>query len=160
MFGKLNEIEIEELLGRQFIGRIGCHSNNKTYVVPINYVYDNGYIFCLTHEGMKLKIMRENPKICFETDVQEGLSTWKSVIAWGEFEELVSEEERVKGLRILLGHEFPFINSKALKTELGAQYPFVPDDLSNIRGIVFRIRLEEKTGMFDVHDNLEAAHIG
>ena len=40
MLGKLNSIEIEEVLTHQIIGRIGCHSNDMSYVVPISYDYD------------------------------------------------------------------------------------------------------------------------
>jgi|SRR5271154_114314 len=160
MFGKLNEIEIEELLSRQFIARIGCHANGKTYVVPINYAYDGEYVYCHTHEGMKTTIMRENPKVCFETDAMESMATWKSVIAWGEFEELTDNNERTKAFDILLARTFPFMISKALKTELGNHYPFLPDDLNSIKGIVFRIKLEEKTGRFDVQDNLKAVIAG
>jgi uncharacterized protein len=112
------------VLNKQFIGRIGWHAKGKTYVVPINYAYDGKYIYCHTHEGMKTKIMCENPEVCFETDVMESTTTWKSVIAWGEFEELTNEEERACAFNILLGHAFPFMISKALKTELGMHYHF------------------------------------
>ena len=159
MLGILNHFEIEEILSRQCIGRLGCHANGKTYVVPINYVYNSGYVYCHTHEGAKVKIMRENPNVCFETDVQETPYTWKSVIGWGEFEELKEEGDRTRAFDILLGGSFPFL-SKALKTELGAHYPFLPDNLDDIGGITFRIRLEEKTGRFDMYDRQEAANIG
>jgi hypothetical protein len=36
MFGRLNLEEIDELLHQQIIGRIGCHSDGVTYIVPIS----------------------------------------------------------------------------------------------------------------------------
>jgi nitroimidazol reductase NimA-like FMN-containing flavoprotein (pyridoxamine 5'-phosphate oxidase superfamily) len=38
MFGKLNHDQIEEVLKNQFIGRIGCHADGITYVIPVSYV--------------------------------------------------------------------------------------------------------------------------
>ena len=53
MFGTLNPIEIESVLHGQIIGRIGCHIDNTTYVVPISYAYDGEFIYALTNEGLK-----------------------------------------------------------------------------------------------------------
>ncbi len=150
MFGSLTNKEIEELLKRQFLGRIGCHTDDLTYVVPISYAYDGENIYCHTHEGMKTKMMRKNPNLCFEVDSLENMATWKSVIAWGKFEEVTEEAERAKALRVLLSRVYPFISSK--KMHLGEQWPFVPDDLNSIKGIVFKIKLTEKTGRYEVND--------
>ena len=46
MLGKLNEKQVEELLKSQLIGRIGCHANGVTYVVPVNYFYDGDLHLC------------------------------------------------------------------------------------------------------------------
>ena len=150
MFGTLTNEEIEDLLKRQFIGRIGCHADNKTYVVPISYAYDGKYIYCHTQEGMKTKMMRQNPNICFEVDTLENMATWKSVIAWGSFEDVINEDERGKALKVLLSRVYPFISTK--KMQLGEHWPFAPDNLNEIKGVVFRIELKEKTGRFEMND--------
>ncbi len=80
MFGKLSTNQIEELLKNQFIGRIGCHANDMTYVVPISYVYDGTYIYGNTEERMKITIMRKNPKVCFEIGDTKDLVNWQSVL--------------------------------------------------------------------------------
>jgi hypothetical protein len=160
MRGILDEMQMEELLKAQFIGRIGCHIKGKTYVVPINYFYDGEFIYCHTHEGLKIEIMRENPKICFETDTMENSETWKSVIAWGNYEELTDNEDRTKAFQLLLSRPFPFMISKALKTELGSNYPFLPDSVGSIGGVVFRVRLEAKTGRFDQYDTVIELPVG
>ena len=41
-----------------------------------------------TFEGMKVKMMRENPKVCFQIENLESFGEWQSVTCWGEFEEL------------------------------------------------------------------------
>ena len=33
-------------------------------------------------------MMRENPWVCVEVDHMDNLANWRSVIAWGRFEEL------------------------------------------------------------------------
>jgi hypothetical protein len=150
MFGSLNSKEIEEFLKKQFIGRIGCHAKNKTYVVPISYAYDGQFVYCHTQEGLKTKMMRENPHICFEVDALETMATWKSIIAWGKYVEVDDKNDRAKALKVLLNRVYPFISTK--KMHLGEDWPFAPDNLNDIKGVVFKIELSEKTGRFEVND--------
>ncbi|MDP4261487.1 MAG: pyridoxamine 5'-phosphate oxidase family protein [Bacteroidota bacterium] len=147
MFGKLTTGEIEEVLNNQLIGRIGCHNDDITYVVPVSYAYDGDYIYGHTEEGLKINIMRQNPKICFQTDSMEDMANWKSVIAWGEFEELTDPEERKKALEKLIARNLPLVSSETV--HLSPQWPFVPQDISSIKGIVYRVKLKDKTGRFE-----------
>jgi nitroimidazol reductase NimA-like FMN-containing flavoprotein (pyridoxamine 5'-phosphate oxidase superfamily) len=39
MFGRLNSVEIEEVLTNQIIGRIACHTYDINYIVAISYAY-------------------------------------------------------------------------------------------------------------------------
>jgi nitroimidazol reductase NimA-like FMN-containing flavoprotein (pyridoxamine 5'-phosphate oxidase superfamily) len=147
MFGKLDGNEVEELLKKQLIGRIGCHADNITYVVPISYVYDGVYIYGHTFEGMKIAMMRKNPRVCFEIDDTKNLANWQSVVAWGEFEELKDVKERDNALQKLNARVLPVISSETM--HISPQWPFPPDDTSGIKGIAYRIRLTEKTGRFE-----------
>src|SRR5687768_6127046 len=101
MLGKLTTTEIEEIIMHQTVGRIGCHANGITYIVPISYAYDGQYVYMHSYEGQKIDMMRKNPDICIEVDVMSDMANWKSVIAWGTFEELKDIEERNNGLKIL-----------------------------------------------------------
>ena len=147
MLGQLNNSEIEELLRRQVVGRIGCHHEGFTYVVPISYTYDGAYIYCHTHEGLKVRMMRENPKICFEVDHMRNMANWQSVIAWGDFEELTDGEPRQNALEKLALRILPLVASETVR--LSTDWPFPPNDLSQVSGVVFRIHLREKTGRFE-----------
>jgi nitroimidazol reductase NimA-like FMN-containing flavoprotein (pyridoxamine 5'-phosphate oxidase superfamily) len=147
MFGNLGEDAIETVLHHQIIGHVGCHANNTTYVVPISYAYENGCIYAHTHEGMKIDMMRKNSKVCFEVYRMENMGNWQSVIGWGEFEEITEENARANALKILLKRDLPIISSKTV--QLTAEWPFVPEDLNEIKGIVFRIKLTEKTGRYE-----------
>jgi uncharacterized protein len=147
MFGNLNKEEIETILNSQIVGRIGCHIDNITYVVPISYAYDGEFIYALTKEGLKVKIMRQNPHVCFEVEEIPDLGNWKSVICWGEYEELPNRAERHQALLQLHDRHLPHVTSAT--TKLSSSWPFKPDNIDLIKGVVFRIRLYKKTGKYE-----------
>ena len=146
--------EIEELLKTQFVGRIGCSLEGETYVVPISYAYDGNYIYCHTNEGKKIKMMRKNPKVCFEVDNMIDMGNWQSVIAQGMFEELKRKKERSDAMEVLLNRYFPIISS--ITTHLGDHWPFHPENVAEIKGIVFRIAVQQKTGRFELNEESPA----
>lgn len=146
MFGKLKPEEIEQLLRQQLIGRIGCHADGLTYVVPISYAYDGNYIYARTFEGMKVNMMRKNPSVCFEVEDTKHLSNWRTVVAWGSFEELSEGVQRTKAIRVLENRKLPAVSSETM--HLRALWPFGSDD-DSVDGIIFRIGLEEKTGRYE-----------
>lgn len=146
MIGELNIQQIEDLLSKQTVGRIACYHDNLIYLVPISYAYEDNSIYSRSFDGMKLDMMRKNPQVCFEADDVNDMANWKSVIAWGKFEEL-KNSEREKGLKILLKRHLPL--SSSITTHLGKAWPFSEHDLEEITGIVFRINLTTKTGRFE-----------
>jgi nitroimidazol reductase NimA-like FMN-containing flavoprotein (pyridoxamine 5'-phosphate oxidase superfamily) len=117
------------------------------YVVPISYAYDGNCIYGHTFEGLKIDLMRSNPSVCFEVDDLRDMGNWQSVIGWGKFEEILDKTERNNALKTLLDRPLPVISS--ITTHLGKSWPFYPDDLETIYGIVFKITLEKKTGKFE-----------
>jgi uncharacterized protein len=147
MFGNLNREEIEQVLHHQLVGRIGCHAEGTTYIVPISYAYDGEYIYAHTHEGMKTDIMRKDPKVCFEVENMTNMANWKTVICWGEFEEITGYEDRHNALEKLQDRILPSFPSAT--TKLSPEWPFRPVNTDNIQGLVFRIRLTKKTGRFE-----------
>jgi|SRR5215831_10390195 len=150
MIDKLSSPEIETLLYKQCVGRIGCHDNDVVYVVPISYAYDGKYIYCHSYDGKKMEIMRRSPNICFQVDEMKDMANWKSVIAWGKFEEVTDQLERSEALKILLDRELPIPSS--ITTHLGNTWPFTAkgsNALNDIPGIVFRVFITEKTGKFE-----------
>lgn len=149
MFQQLTPEQIEAVLTHQLVGRIGCHADGKTYVVPISYAYDGQYIYAHTVEGMKVQMMRKNPAVCFQVDNMADMANWQSVIAWGQYEELAEPEERKKALQVLINRSLPLVSSET--THLSKNWPFPPDDVAQIPGIVFRIRLSEKSGRAEIN---------
>jgi nitroimidazol reductase NimA-like FMN-containing flavoprotein (pyridoxamine 5'-phosphate oxidase superfamily) len=152
MFGNLHEDAIEAVLHHQIIGHLACHANKLTYVVPISYAYKDGYIYAHAEEGMKINMMRENPEVCFEVYRMENMGNWQCVIAWGNFEEITDKDERAAALKILLKRNLPVIASKTV--QLTNEWPFIPEDINTIKGIVFRIKLTKKTGRYERTDEV------
>jgi nitroimidazol reductase NimA-like FMN-containing flavoprotein (pyridoxamine 5'-phosphate oxidase superfamily) len=152
MLGVLDDSELEKVLSRTIIGRVGCHADDTTYVVPMSYAFDGTYIYGHANEGMKVRMMRKNPSVCFQVDDMQDMANWKSVIVWGEFEELIEKAERDKALQILIDRILPLNSSET--THLSPHWPFPVSDLSLVKGIVFRIRIRKKTGRFEKYSNL------
>jgi uncharacterized protein len=149
MFGLLDNKQIEEVLTQQVVGRIGCCVDGVTYVVPISYAYDGIYIYGHTWEGMKIDMMRKNADVCFEVEEMKDMANWKTVITWGKFEELTIVTERNNALQALVDRILPLISSET--THLFKNWPFPVSDLSTIKGIVFRIGLQKKTGRYETN---------
>jgi nitroimidazol reductase NimA-like FMN-containing flavoprotein (pyridoxamine 5'-phosphate oxidase superfamily) len=147
MLGKLTCAQIEKLLQQQIVGRIGCHANGITYVIPVSYAYDGEYIYIRSREGMKLGMMRRNPEVCFEVDNTRNLSNWQSVVAWGLFQELPAGKEREHAVRCLEERKLPVLSSETM--HLSPEWPFSAENESEVQGIVFRIRLMQKSGRYE-----------
>lgn len=148
--GKLTDPQIEEVLKKQIFGRIGCHADDTTYIVPISFAYDGKNIYCHSLNGKKIEMMRKNPKVCFEVDVMENMGNWESVICWGHFKELKDSEPRKKAVDLLLHRILPAISSETVK--LTPSWPFFSKEEATVDGIIFCIVLEEKTGRYENQD--------
>lgn len=141
MLGELNREQTEQVLRSEVIGRIGCHSHGKTYVVPVTYAYFDGAIHGHSGPGMKLEMMRANPEVCFEVDDLEGLSNWRSVIAWGRFEELHGQDA-MNTMQKLAEHLMPMMTSETSQ-------PHGSGGADPSEAVVYRIKLREMTGRFE-----------
>lgn len=151
MLGTLNQDQIDAVLSSQSYGRIGCSAEGRIYVVPVSYAYDGCYIYGHSSSGMKLRMMRLNPEVCFEVDRVENMANWQSVIAWGTYEELHGEEA-MSGLKFLLGRLIPYITSETTTPMHGIIDPVAHHANNhghNSGATVYRIRLHEKTGRFE-----------
>lgn len=151
MIGNLTDVQINEMLHKGIVGRIGCYANDMVYVVPISYSFDGKSIYAHTYEGLKMQMMHKNPAVCFEVDDFTDMANWKSVIAWGRFEEVDDEEERTFALKILMNRHLPVIASST--TRLSKSWPFYRDEVETIDGLIFRITLTKCTGKFECSSN-------
>jgi nitroimidazol reductase NimA-like FMN-containing flavoprotein (pyridoxamine 5'-phosphate oxidase superfamily) len=148
MLGKLSEKQIEDLLIKQVTGRLGCHANGITYIVPINYVYRSPDIFAHSADGKKIEMMRKNPEVCFQADEIESIFRWQSVIAWGRFEEITNMDEKQQAMQGIIHRIMPLAKNPASHPSHG-----ITEKESNvgttIELIVYKIVLTKKTGRFE-----------
>ena len=148
MLRELNDTQIEVLLKGQLIGRIGCHSDGITYIVPVNYVYDGSNIYYHSAKGMKIDMMKKNPEVCFEVDDIKEMTNWQSVIVWGKFEEITAIDEKQKVMQKLTNRVNPYIIDDSVSRSHG----FIDEDSdvgSTVELIICKIILSRKTGRFE-----------
>ena len=150
MIGQLTNPEIEQLLRSERVGRIGCWADGRGYVVPITYAFNDGDIYGHSAIGMKVRMMRANPHVCFEVDHIVSQSNWKSVIAWGTYEELQGDDA-LAGIERLLAHLGPLVLGVADLPAQKVSAPLVTLAHAILQqGVVYRIRLTERTGRFEL----------
>ena len=163
MLGELNTREIDAVLHTSVVGRIGCHSDGRTYIVPITYAFDGDSVYAHSAAGTKVEMMRANPAVCFEVEQLDDLANWRTVVAWGEFEELHGADAD-DGLRKLLARLAPYVTSTTAQPVSGPDGTFhgirttasepVPPSAGRVAAsgqapVLYRIRLTEKTGRFE-----------
>jgi nitroimidazol reductase NimA-like FMN-containing flavoprotein (pyridoxamine 5'-phosphate oxidase superfamily) len=85
---EMSHHECTELLNRASVGRLACCLENEPYVVPVCFAYQPEYLYVFSTLGQKIKWMRQNPKVCFQTDDIENRLDWASVIVNGTYLEL------------------------------------------------------------------------
>lgn len=147
MLGKLNDTQISNILSSRVIGRLACTDGKQPYIVPVTYMYDGKYIYGQTNEGTKLKILRKNPNVCFETDMMTDMRNWQSVIVYGKFEELKGKEAE-KARDVLFNHVFPLMTSSTIHS-FGHEETGKVDDSTRIKFVMYRIKIKKVTGRFE-----------
>lgn len=153
MFGELNNAEIKSILSNNIIGRIGCFDGHQSYIFPISYAYHDNSIYCHSREGHKMNIMRKNKSVCFQVDEVSNMANWRSVMGWGVFEEITHPEKRREAIRFLAERVLPVMSSET--THIFPHWPFPPTDLNEIKGLIFKITLEQCTGRFERYDKFD-----
>lgn len=147
MLGQLSDIQINNLLSSQVVGRLACTDGKKPYIVPVTFAYDGKYIYGQTNEGLKLNMMRRNSNICFEIDTMIDMRNWQSVLIYGKFEELknkVSEKAR----NYLFKKVYPLMTSSTINP-YGHAVNGKVDDSTRIKMVMYRIRIKKITGRYE-----------
>ena len=148
MLGSLSSAEIEDLLRTEVVARLGCHAEGRTYVVPVTYAYNGDAVLVQSADGLKVRMMRQNPLVCVEVDHVDNLANWRSVIAWGRFEVLFGSDATAALVRL---HERlqPLIVSETSPAAETLAEGETRVRSGNGHASVYRIHLFEKTGRFE-----------
>jgi hypothetical protein len=121
--------EIDSILGRAPVGRIGMSLRDSPYVVPVNFLYSHGKIyFHSANEGQMYTYLKANNQVCFEVDEPgetipnadpcEFSFKYKSVVAFGKVRFLQNPAEKtVILMRLVEKYDKNKIASKSVTAE-------------------------------------------
>ena len=112
-----SKCEVFDILNRCDTVRIGMQGNQYPYVVPVSFgmeiVEDKAIIyFHCAQQGMKVDLLRANPRVCVEGDIfikvektGHGITArYESVIGFGECQLITDVDEIVHGLKVITDH--------------------------------------------------------
>ena len=133
--------EIEALLDRMPVGRLGLTTDEGPYVLSVNYLPTEGCIyFHSAREGKKMDALRDNPRVCFLVEDVGSQVQWKvgcgfsqiyeSVICFGNSELVENEEEK----RLILDQ----LTKRFLPSEVSLQ-PFDPKKVKNTAVVKIKV---------------------
>lgn len=106
--------EMEAIIAKAEICRVGMCDNGIPYIVPVNFGYRDGNIyFHCAREGSKLDIIARNNNVCveFETDLEMRVDDvacewgfkYRSVIGFGKAYIIDDREAKNRALDIIMG---------------------------------------------------------
>jgi len=135
-----------QILQNNYIGRLGYIYNNRPYIVPMTYYYnqENHSLICYSAEGHKIKAMRKNNNVSFEVEEIKSVDNWKSLVIHGTYEELSGSDIRYQL------HIFSLGVKKIIKVNERREVDFISEFSSKIYKndlpITFLIRISEIIG--------------
>ena len=75
---------IASVIRKSTVCRLAMSDDNQPYVIPMSFGYQDGAVyFHCAPEGRKIDILRKNPRVCIEFDVDCRLKTGDSACKWG-----------------------------------------------------------------------------
>jgi hypothetical protein len=137
MLTQLSPDQSRELLRAGKLARLGCIADGEPYVVPVYYFFDGDCVYIHSLPGRKITALRAHPRACLQVDEIIDDFHWRSVLAFGRYEEITGAEERERSLCDLFARLPHFTPVESAMTQV-ARSP---------ETIVFRIRVERITGV-------------
>ncbi len=142
--------EIKDIIKEALFCNIAMCRSNIPYLVPMNFGFDGQYFYLHSApEGLKLDILKENPRVCIEitqdlkiipsTDVCKTGMKYSSVIVSGRIEFLSDKAERIDALRCIIKHLYKDMTDNG---ENGIQ--FNEEHLDGL--VIIRVKPEKITG--------------
>ncbi|MDX1462273.1 MAG: pyridoxamine 5'-phosphate oxidase family protein [Marinirhabdus sp.] len=134
------------LLSSHYIGSLGYIFENRTFVVPITYFYneEQNNIIGYSAMGHKINALRKNNAVCLSVTDIDSVNHWKSVLVQGRYQ----EEEGSTAIALL--HQFSLgVKDLILRKEM-RDLDFISQFSSKIHKddmpIIFTISIDEITG--------------
>ncbi len=110
-----NRREIDTILSKATVCRIGLVDNSVAYVVPLNFGYRNNCLYFHSAPiGKKIELITQNNIVCFEVDINHELknsgipckwsSKYASVIGYGKASFITGSAQKKDALNIIIDH--------------------------------------------------------
>ena len=139
-----NRRELETILSKATICRLGLLDQNIPYIVPLNFGYKNNCLyFHSAPEGKKIDLIRKKNNVSFEVDIDHGITntgipcnwslTYKSIIGQGKARLLEDSAQKQEALNIIIDHYAP-----------GTTYEFTEKNLRKV--LIIKIDITHMTG--------------
>ena len=105
--------EIEQVIKKAKVCRLGLVDNDEAYIVPVCFGYErNSLYFHSAPEGRKVALIKKNNKVCFEIDTDVEIinaekpcgwtTKYRSVVGTGRAYILEKDEEKAHGLSLIM----------------------------------------------------------
>lgn len=130
------------------LARLACTRDGQPYLVPIHYAFADHALYSFSMPGQKVEWMRQNPKVCVEIDDLTSARSWKSVVAYGVFEELA---DRI-GTKVERDRAWSLLEKHANWWEPGGLKPMLPPVAATSAHLFYRIRIDTMTGRQAIGD--------
>lgn len=136
--------EIDAIIRGSDVCRLAFAVSDEPYLVPVSFGYDGDSLYFHTAEaGKKIDCIAANNRVCFEVERGVGLVehpdkpckwsfSFESVIGFGTVHELLTPEEKARGLNQIMEHYS------------GRRWAFDPAAMNSTR--VWRISVSSVTG--------------
>jgi len=136
--------EIDAIIRRCQVCRLGLSDHGTPYVVPLCFGYDGQALFFhCAREGRKLEILKQNGRVCVEFDIVEGVEEnlqgcdwdirYQCVLAAGRASLVEGAADKERALALIMDHYAP-----------RQTFSFPPEAVR--RAAVVKIDIENLTG--------------
>lgn len=146
MIRVLNDKESKIVLANNYIGYLGYVHNNRPFIAPITYFFDQeaNIIIGYSDHGHKINAMRKHNKVCLEVAEIDAIDHWESAQAHGVFEQIYGSEAKA------YLHQFSLGIKHLITTKENRNLDFISEFSSKISRdevpVIFLIKVEEITG--------------
>ena len=139
-----NRKELDAILSKARICRIGFVDENRAYIVPMNFGYKNNCLyFHSALVGKKIDLIQKNTVVCFEVDIGHDIidtgipcnwsSRYTSVIGYGKPSLIEDIKLKEEALNIIIDHYAP-----------GRSYKFPENKVRDVA--IIKIEINQMTG--------------
>ena len=145
--------DVEALLGRARVGRVGVIAGGEPYVVPMNFAHGDGRVVIHgADSGRLIEALRGDARVCFEVDEHlrtlpdpvlcEYDTAYLSVMAFGRARVLDDPEEKTTALRLLARKYAPERDPRRLRLRTVEEFRAAS---TGSRTAVIEIQIERMT---------------